>query len=60
MNRFVIFLNNNCDVNPTNFNNLFSDFNNIIKSIIDFDAPLKKLSRNQLKLKLKPWITRGL
>ena len=54
------FFNNNCDVNPSNFNNLFSDCINIIKSIINFHAPLKKLSRKQLKLKLKPWITKGL
>ena len=38
------FFKNNCVVNPTNFNNLFSDFINIIKSIIDFHAPLKKFS----------------
>ena len=60
MNRFVSFFKNNCDVNPSNFNNLFSDCINIIKSIINFHAPLKKLSRKQLKLKLKPWITKGL
>ena len=60
MNRFVSFFKNDCDVNPTNFNNLFNDFINIIKSIIDFHAPLKKLSLKQLKLKLKLWITQGL
>ena len=49
------FFKNNCDVNPTNFNSLLSDFINIIKSLIDFHAPHKKLSRKQLKL--KPWIT---
>ena len=54
------FFKNNCDVNPSHFNNLFGDCINIIKSIIDFHAPLKKLSRKQLKLKLKPWITKGL
>ena len=57
MNRFVNFK-NNCGVNPSNFNNLFSDFVNIIKSIIDFHAPVKKLVRKQFKL--KPWIARGL
>ena len=54
------FFKNNCDVNPSYFNNLFSDCINIIKSIIDFHASLKKLSRKQLKLKLKSWITKGL
>ena len=57
---FCEFFKNNCDVNPSNFNNLFSDCINIIKSTIEFHAPLKKLSRKQLKLKLKPWITKGL
>ena len=42
---------NNCDVNHTNFYNLFCDFNNIIKSIIHIHATLKKLSHKQLKLK---------
>ena len=50
INRFVSFFKNNFDVNFTNFNNLFSDFINIIRSIIDFHASLKKLSRKQLKL----------
>ena len=39
------FFKNNCDLNPTNFNNLFSDFIIIIKSIIDFHAPLKNFFR---------------
>ena len=60
MNRFVSFFKNNYDVNPSNFNNLFSDCINIRKSIIDLHAPLKKLSRKQLNLKLKPWITKRL
>ena len=33
-------------------------FNDFIK-IVNY-APLKKISRRQRKLKLKPWITRGL
>ena len=52
------FFKNNCDVNHSNFKNLFSDCINKIKSIIDLHAPLKNLSRKQLKL--KPWITKGL
>ena len=39
---------------------IFNNFINIVKTAIDNHAPLKKLSRRQRKLKLKPWITRGL
>ena len=39
---------------------IFNNFINIVKTAIDNYAALKKLSRRQRKLKLKPWITRGL
>ena len=47
-------------INPNNLNMIFNNFINIVKTAIDNYAPLKKLSRRQRKLKLKPWITRGL
>ena len=47
-------------INPNNLNMIFNSFINIVKTAIDNYAPLKKLSRRQCKLKLKPWITRGL
>ena len=40
------FFKTNCDVNPTNFNTLFSDFIDIIKSIIDNHVPLKNCHEN--------------
>ena len=47
-------------INPNDLNMIFNNFINIVKTAIDNYAPLKKLSRRQRKLKLKPWITRGL
>ena len=47
-------------INPNNFNMIFNDFIKTAKTAIDNHAPLKKLSGRQRKLKLKPWITRGL
>ena len=48
-------INNN--FNHDNFNQLFSDFIEIIKSAIDHHAPFIKLSGRQHKLKQKPWIS---
>ena len=53
---YNFFLINN-NFNHDNFNQLFSDFIEIIKSAIDHHAPFKKLSRRQRKLKQKPWIS---
>ena len=53
---YNFFLINN-NFNHDNFNKLFSDFIEIIKSAIDHHAPFKKLSRRQRKLKQKPWIS---
>ena len=43
-----------------NFNKLFDDFARIILSAIDSHAPIKYLSRKQMKLHRKPWITKGI
>ena len=47
-------------INPNNLNMIFNNFIKIVKTAIDNYAPPKTLSRRQRKLKLKPWITRGL
>ena len=41
---------------PNNFNDLFSDFVKVIQDTVDFYTPYKK----QGKLKLKPFIIKGL
>ena len=38
----------------------FETFFSTIKSIIDRHAPLKKMSLKERKLKLKPWLTKGI
>ena len=43
-----------------NFNENFEKFTNIVSSTIDKHAPLTKLSRRQLKLYSKPWLTKGI
>ena len=56
----LIFFPQDNAINPNNLNIISNNFINIVKTAIDNYAPLKKLSRRQRKLKLKPWITRGL
>ena len=46
-------------INPNNLNMIVNNLINIVKTAFYNYAPLKKLSRRQRKLKLKPWITRG-
>ena len=41
-------------INLNNLNMIFNNFINIVKTAIDYYAPLKKLSRRQRKLQLKP------
>ena len=55
-NALVIFFHLNQNINE----HLVCDFIEIVKSKIDNHAPLKKLSREQRRLKLKPWITQGI
>ena len=38
----------------------FNSFLNELNSLIDIHAPIKKLSKRQLKLATKPWITKGI
>ena len=44
----------------TNTEKSYKTFLEKFESLLDTYAPLKKLSKNELKLKDKPWITPGL
>ena len=54
------FFSNKFAINSENFNYVFSEFVKIITNAINEHAPLKKLSRAQQRLKMKPWITHGI
>ena len=43
-----------------NFNNVFSSFHSHISSIIDKHAPVRKMSKTEIKTRRRPWITPGL
>ena len=43
-----------------NFNVIFDEFVDRIAELINKHAPLKRLSRRQLKLARKPWIAKGI
>ena len=43
-----------------NLNLLFSSFHSHISNIIDKHAPIRKLTKNEMKYRSKPWITPGL
>ena len=43
-----------------NLNHLFSSFHSHISNIIDKHAPIRKLTKNEMKYRSKPWITPGL
>ena len=43
-----------------NFSENLDKFTSIVSSTIDEHAPLKKLSRHQLKLRSKPWLAKGI
>ena len=47
-------------INANNFNSIFGDFTERVRTIIDFYAPLRQISRRQKRLRVKPWITKGL
>ena len=46
------------DVN--NVNDIFDTFHSTISEVIERHVPLKKLSRREIRLQAKPWITKGL
>ena len=48
------------DLDCDNVNNSFNRFVNLLRSIIENHAPLKRLFRRQQKLRSKPWLTKGI
>ena len=57
MRHFAPFLN---DITVDNYNFIFSKFLQIVRSAIDFYAPLRQASRKQKRIQSKPWLTKGL
>ena len=57
MNQF-----NNClnCINANNFNSIFGNFLKRVRSIINFYALLRPISRRQKSLRAKAWLTKGL
>ena len=47
-------------INKENYNEKFEELINIIQKVINHHAPLVKLSRKQVRLYNRPWITRGI
>ena len=58
--KFFAYIINMPDLDCDNVNDSFSGFVNLLRSIIDDHAPLKRLSRIQQKLGNKPWLTKGI
>ena len=59
-NKFCLLFQDKTEINAENFNVIFSRFLCIINRAINIFASLEKLSRSQRRLKMKPWITRGI
>ena len=57
MRHFAPFLN---DITADNYNFIFNKFLLIVRSAIDFYAPLRQASRRQKRIQSKPWLTKGL
>ena len=55
-----MFFENSGDIYHDNFNGVFDKFLQQLVKSIDMHAPLIKLSRKQVRLKRKPWITSGI
>ena len=53
--KFFAYIINMPDLNCDNINDSFNGFVNLLRSIIDDYASLKRLSRRQQKLRSKPW-----
>ena len=58
--KFFAYIINMPDLDCDNVNGSFNGFENLLRSIIDDHAPLKRLSRRQRKLQSKPWLTKGI
>ena len=54
-------LENNPEINPnSSVNDDISELTSIFKKTLDKHAPLKPMSRREIKLNAKPWITKGI
>ena len=58
--KFFASIINMPDLDCDNVNDSFNGFVNLLRSIIEIYAPLKCLFRRQLKLRSKPWLTKGI
>ena len=58
--KFFAYIINMPDLDCDNVNDSFNGFVNLLRSIIENHAPLKRLFRRQLKLRSKPWLTKGI
>ena len=47
-------------MNAENLNAVFDQLYSLVTETINHHAPLRKLSRKQKRLSMKPWITKGL
>ena len=47
-------------IDASNVNDIFSKFMEMLIQITNKHAPLKQLSRRQMKLQRKPWITKAI
>ena len=57
---FEINWENTLELNKQNVNTSFDNFYNSINNLIDKYAPLKKLTKKQIKTMSKPWISQGI
>ena len=55
----LLVFENLTNINDKNYNNIFSNFIQIIKNFIDVHAPIIKLMHRQQQLKSKPWVTKS-
>ena len=58
--KFFAYIINMPDLDCDNVNDSFNGFENLLRSIIDDHAPLKRLSRRQRKLRSKPCLMKGI
>lgn len=54
------FYENSPSLKIENFNNIFNQFTELVLSTINIHAPLKPLSRKHVRLKSKPWLSKGI
>ena len=58
--RLSSLISSNFSLSSDNLDHKFDNFVEVISNTIESHAPLKRMSRKQLKLAKKPWITKGI